>query len=129
MDPVAALPAEVLAQVEPRGADLAVARTADPVLARVAGLSVDLVVVRGVGQAEVQSLDPAAVLPAVMVQLEPREADLVVVRTAAPAAARVAVQVWRTEPAVAQSLEPVQPLAALRLTHLMALARLPTVAQ
>gem|GEM_PF-4249554 len=129
MDPVAALPAEVLAQVEPRGADLAVARTADPVLARVAGLSVDLVVVRGVGQAEVQSLDPAAVLPAVMVQLETSEADLVVVRTAGPAAARVAVQVWRTEPAVAQSLEPVQPLAALRLTHLMALARLPTVAQ
>jgi hypothetical protein len=129
VDPVAALPVEVLAQVEPRGADLAVARAADPVLARVAGLAVDLGVVRGVGQAAVQSLDTAAVLPTVMVQLEPREADLVVVPTAGPAAARVAVQVWRAEPAVAQSLDPVQALSALRITHLTALARLPTVAQ
>lgn len=129
VDPVAALPVEVLAQVEPRGADLAVGRAADPVLARVAGLAVDLGVVRGVGQAAVQSLDTAAVLPTVMVQLEPREADLVVVPTAGPAAARVAVQVWRAEPAVAQSLDPVQALSALRITHLTALARLPTVAQ
>jgi len=129
VDPVAALPVEVLAQVEPRGADLAVARAADPVLARVAGLAVDLGVVRGVRQAAVQSLDTAAVLPTVMVQLEPREADLVVVPTAGPAAARVAVQVWRAEPAVAQSLDPVQALSALRITHLTALARLPTVAQ
>lgn len=126
---VAALPLEILAQVEPRGADLAVARAAEPVLARMAGLAVDLGVVRGVGQAAVQSLDPAAILPPVMVQLEPRGADLVVVPTAGPAAARVAVQVWRAEPAVAQSLDPVQALSALRITHLMALARLPTVAQ
>ena len=72
VDPVAALPVEVLAQVEPRGADLAAGRAADPVLAQVA--------------VQAQAVDPAAV-----------QSDLavVLVQAVVPAAVRVAARAAR----------------------------------
>lgn len=154
-DPVAALPVEVLAQVEPRAADLAVARPADPVpaqaavqaravdpvvvqsdlvvvlrvvLVQVAGPGVGLVVVRAVAPAAVQSVDLVAALRVVVVQVGPREADLVVVRAAGRVLAWVAVRGRAADPVV-QSLESVRALAPLKKTPVMALARLPMVDQ